>query len=554
MEGEDPLASDLRRKIEELRRELQDLEQQLQALEEVKEPKPKKAKLDSGIAEDAAATPQAAAEGPSNSGNVPSLRSEEDFFEDGEGSLKFGEISTFYEGLDGFLGPPNPNLRVAMENEHCNSNLSKDATAIFRVEAKEANYYTYTTSELEYWFVVDPTDKKLEELSKNGSMDNLRKLGYLGKVPQWPSKPKFHGVPLGKESDRSELGGASQIDSESRASQSSMPPPTAPGAHDAGIDDAEITPDIAADDMAAHIAAEADGADDADEKKSPRRARRQIILLKKYDDKVNEVNAQLREKDLDPLIQEELIAARLYTGPMYSKYNEVLRVIGMLRGGESDEQQRHSSEELSKKLKEQQDEDEKKAREKEAAQKENPSTDVQKNRALTMNLDDVSITGHTFGNLYTTTLHVINSAVLKLGKLAKVQMVYRGIAHRTMPKKMRNKGMDNARGGIEYGFSSASTKFEEARRYATKDNTTTPMILEITQGLIDRGADLKWLSQYPHEAEVLFPPLTGLEFLKFRVDEYGLLIWTVRPSVNLHSLTIEKVIAKMKTSHLQLLD
>ena len=162
--AEDPLASDLRRKIEELRRELQDLEQQLQALEEVKEPKPKKAKLDPGIAEDAAATPQAAAAGPSNSGNVPSLRSEGDFFEDGEGSLKFGEISTFYEGLDGFLGPPNPNLRVAMENEHCNSNLSKDATAIFRVEAKEANYYTYTTSQLEYWFVVDPTDKKLEEL------------------------------------------------------------------------------------------------------------------------------------------------------------------------------------------------------------------------------------------------------------------------------------------------------------------------------------------------------------------------------------------------------
>ena len=79
------------------------------------------------------------------------------FFEDGEGSLKFGEISTFYEGLDGFLGPPNPNLREAMENEHCKS---ADATAIFRVP----NYYTHTTSELEYWFVVDPTPEKLEEL------------------------------------------------------------------------------------------------------------------------------------------------------------------------------------------------------------------------------------------------------------------------------------------------------------------------------------------------------------------------------------------------------
>ena len=163
-QANDDEISRLRRKIEERRRDLKELEQQLQALtqaEEVKEPKPKKAKLDPGIAEEAAAASQAAAEGPSNSGNVPSLRSEGDFFEDGEGSLKFGEISTFYEGLDGFLGPPNPNLREAMENEHCKS---ADATAIFRVEAKKENHYTYTTSQLEYWFVVDPTQEKLEKL------------------------------------------------------------------------------------------------------------------------------------------------------------------------------------------------------------------------------------------------------------------------------------------------------------------------------------------------------------------------------------------------------
>ena len=232
----------------------------------------------------------------------------------------------------------------------------------------------------------------------------------LGDGPQWPSEQKIHGVPLGKESED----GAAL-----------MPPPTA--------------------------------------------ARRQPKTLSEYEAKMNEKNAQLREKDLDPLIKEELIAARLYTGPMYSKYNDVLRVIGSLRGesdeqqrhsseelstklkeqqaedeekaGESDEQQRHSSKELSTKLKEQQEKDEKKAREKEAAEKKkSPSTDVQKNRASTMNLDEngVYITGNTLGNLYTTTLHVINSAVLKLGKLAKVQTVYRGIARRTMPEKMLN--------------------------------------------------------------------------------------------------------------------
>ena len=31
--------------------------------------------------------------------------------------------------------------------------------------------------------------------------------------------------------------------------------------------------------------------------------------------------------------------------------------------------------------------------------------------------------------------------------------------------------------------------------------------------MIDRGADLSWLSQYPHEREVLLPPLTLVIFL-----------------------------------------
>jgi len=86
-----------------------------------------------------------------------------------------------------------------------------------------------------------------------------------------------------------------------------------------------------------------------------------------------------------------------------------------------------------------------------------------------------------------------------------------------------------------------------------EDDDRTPVLLEIQQGLIDRGADLAWLSQYPHEAEVLFPPLTGLEFIRYEIEGARLVV-EVRPSVNLHSLTIEKVVAKMKRSHVQLLD
>ena len=39
-------------------------------------------------------------------------------------------------------------------------------------------------------------------------------------------------------------------------------------------------------------------------------------------------------------------------------------------------------------------------------------------------------------NKYTTTLHSINSAIVKLGKLTKVTKVYRGLSGKGLPKQM----------------------------------------------------------------------------------------------------------------------
>jgi hypothetical protein len=39
----------------------------------------------------------------------------------------------------------------------------------------------------------------------------------------------------------------------------------------------------------------------------------------------------------------------------------------------------------------------------------------------------------------------------------------------------------------------------------------TSTIFKIEIGAVDRGADVKFLSQYPGEDEVLFPPLSYLE-------------------------------------------
>lgn len=79
------------------------------------------------------------------------------FFEDEGRALRFGDVGTFYQGLDGFLGPPNPNIHEAMEDEHVRQ---PDSQLYFCVP----NYKTQTTPKIEFWFVAEPTDERLKNL------------------------------------------------------------------------------------------------------------------------------------------------------------------------------------------------------------------------------------------------------------------------------------------------------------------------------------------------------------------------------------------------------
>jgi len=64
-------------------------------------------------------------------------------------------------------------------------------------------------------------------------------------------------------------------------------------------------------------------------------------------------------------------------------------------------------------------------------------------------------------------------------------------------------------------------------------------------GLVDRGADIAWLSQFPHEKEILYPPLTGLE-VRGSTVEGRIQIYNVVLSVNLSSLSLEQVVSKRR--------
>ena len=94
-----------------------------------------------------------------------------------------------------------------------------------------------------------------------------------------------------------------------------------------------------------------------------------------------EGNVRLRKDGHSELIVEEVVGGRLYTGPMYAKYNAVLRAksrVPYLVG-------------VAKEL--------------------------------------------CIGNDYCTTIHAINSCVLKLSKLTKACNVWRGVQGALLPKE-----------------------------------------------------------------------------------------------------------------------
>ena len=58
---------------------------------------------------------------------------------------------------------------------------------------------------------------------------------------------------------------------------------------------------------------------------------------------------------------------------------------------------------------------------------------------------------------------------------------------------------------------STTTERSVALTYASSQPGRAGLVFEIPMGMVDRGADISWLSQYPHERECLFPPLTFLK-------------------------------------------
>ena len=63
---------------------------------------------------------------------------------------------------------------------------------------------------------------------------------------------------------------------------------------------------------------------------------------------------------------------------------------------------------------------------------------------------------------------------------------------------------DGVRGGVDYGALSMTRDRGKARVYAkTGEENVASIVIEAQMGQIDRGCDVDWASQFPHEREVL---------------------------------------------------
>ncbi len=206
---------------------------------------------------------------------------------------------------------------------------------------------------------------------------------------------------------------------------------------------------------------------------------------------LEEVMAQSLVKTVG-LKRAEVVSLRLYTGPMYMLYNAVLRQF--------------------------------------------PKDVVEKLQ----------------GNRYETTIFCIISGVSKLSKATEIphdRRVYRGLGGMILPDEFWSVQQGGFRGGIEWGLMSTTTNRAVAMQYSGVDKQRGT-VFEITVGRVDIGADLQSLSQYPGEAEYLFPPLTFLEVEREPRVEGEVIVFTLRANINLKCLTLEQLEERRKGLHL----
>jgi hypothetical protein len=116
-----------------------------------------------------------------------------------------------------------------------------------------------------------------------------------------------------------------------------------------------------------------------------------------------------------------------------------------------------------------------------------------------------------------------------------------------LPRDFFAKDRQGFAGGVEAAFMSTTTAQNVANQYSgaaggAESGEGLRTVFRYLVGERSLGADVSWLSQFSTEKEVLYPPATHLQIVgEPRLDETGVSVITVRPTVSQRSKTLEQV-------------
>ena len=159
------------------------------------------------------------------------------------------------------------------------------------------------------------------------------------------------------------------------------------------------------------------------------------------------------------------------------------------------------------------------------------------------------------GNKYETTIFCITSGIVKLSRFSVIppnRRLFRGLGGMILPEQFL-KEKNGFRGGVEWGLMSTTMDKNVATQYSGVDRQRGS-VFEIVPGRIDIGAELSWLSQYPGEAEYLFPPLSCLEVIDEPQVQGQVVVFPLRVNINLKGLTLEQLEGRRKFLHLAMVN
>ena len=162
------------------------------------------------------------------------------------------------------------------------------------------------------------------------------------------------------------------------------------------------------------------------------------------------------------------------------------------------------------------------------------------------------------GNLFPTTIHVLQSAIVKIAAKTKIPenlVLYRGLSAR-FPAEFYKADENGRRGFAEWGFMSTTANRDIAVMYSgAKKGMPMATVLQIRTSAVNRPACIEMFSQYAHEREYLWVPLSYMqpEGTQMReVTKHGIVVAVdVAVSANGLAATTDDLVGKKKQTHIR---